>query len=666
MLIESKSIFAKLLASENIDVVFGPFETASFYLNTRQLRLPIWSDAECTDMLVGHEVSHALNTPLDAWKAAIESGMSKDLINVVEDVRIERLIQKRFPGLKRDFIRGYVRLMELDFFEFKGETVFPMSDKGFLDRINIKAKCRNHVEVEFSVEEKALFDMCYKTVTFGDVIEVCKLIEAYIKDKKEKSTDNKDQSPDKGTESKSSDAGEETSGDTKKGDTEEETDGFEEEYYTVTGNGPSDEEYTDEESRGAGAERATDVANAGDLTSESQRAMDKNVIDKLVTDNSGNVGPACKAMTKEQRAYIINEYEDSEIGVYAIDKAKSFMSENKSIVNSMVKEFEIRKKADQYRKAKPTQTGQLDTNKLHEYRYNDEIFLRGMKIPNGKSHGMCMLIDNSGSMDKVIEKVRKQAVTLAMFCRKANIPFAVYTFTSYYSVNEYPAREDFQMDCSQITVNEVLNSTMKNDTFVRAVANLINRRGMMGGTPMLESLIALQPIVKSIKEINNLDVMNLVVLADGSPQTISMHQSMRRTEYHRTSRVWLDKKTCMTMENDKHAYVMVKKAMSDVYDWYRKTGAADHIISFFIADSGMCYSRDLKPSAKPITTHNTDNGYDTEILIPYRSAALKNETDELNIEEGASNRKIAGAFKRQGSSKKNTRIIVKEFAEAIS
>ena len=207
---------------------------------------------------------------------------------------------------------------------------------------------------------------------------------------------------------------------------------------------------------------------------------------------------------------------------------------------------------------------------------------------------------------------------------------------------------------------------MKNDTFVRAVANLINRRGMMGGTPMLESLIALQPIVKKIKEINNLDVMNLVVLADGSPQTISMHQSMRRTEYHRTTRVWLDKKTCMTMESDEHAYVVVKKAMSDVYDWYRRTGAADHIISFFIADRGMCYSRDLKTSAKPITTHNTDNGYDTEILIPFKSAALKNETDELNIEEGASNRKIAGAFKRQGSSKKNTRIIVKEFAEAIS
>ena len=666
MLIESKSIFAKLLATENIEVVQGPYKTASFYLKTRQLHLPIWNDAETTDMFVGHEVSHALHTPLEGWMAALDAGMSKDLINVVEDIRIERLIQKRFPGLKRDFIRGYVRLMELDFFEFKGETVFPMSGKGFLDRINIKAKCRNHVEVEFSVEEKALFDMCYKTETWGDVIEVCKLIEAYIKDKKEKATDNKDQSPENGTESKSSDAGEETSGDTKKGDTEEETDGFEEEYSTVSGNGPSDKEYTDEESRGAGAERTKDVANAGDLTSESQRAMDKNVIDKLVTDKSGNVEPACKAMTKEQRAYIIDEYKDSNLGKYAIGIAKTFMSENKSIVNSMVKEFEIRKKADQYRKAKPTQTGQLDTNKLHEYRYNDEIFLRGMKIPNGKSHGMCMLIDNSGSMDKVIEKVRKQAVTLAMFCRKANIPFAVYTFTSYYNSKEYPTQEDFQMDCSQITVNEVLNSTMKNDTFVRAVANLINRRGMMGGTPMLESLIALQPIVKKIKEINNLDVMNLIVLADGSPQTISMHQSMRRNKYHRTTRVWLDKKTCMALDGDEPWFIMVKKAMSDVYDWYRRTGAADHVISFFIADRGMCYSRDIHPSAKPITTHNTDNGYDTEILIPFKSAALKNETDELDIEEGASNRKIAGAFKRQGSSKKNTRIIVKEFAEAIS
>ena len=114
MLIESKSIFAKLLATENIDVVHGPYKTASFHLKTRQLRLPIWNDAKTTDLFVGHEVSHALHTPLEGWLAALDAGMSKDLINVVEDIRIERLIQKRFPGLKRDFIRGYVRLMELD------------------------------------------------------------------------------------------------------------------------------------------------------------------------------------------------------------------------------------------------------------------------------------------------------------------------------------------------------------------------------------------------------------------------------------------------------------------------------------------------------------------------------------------------------------------------
>jgi len=118
-LLASKSILARLLASEDIDVQHQPVETASFDVESRVLTLPMWDDMtnELYDMLVGHEVAHALFTPNGA-KSLMRSIQSidpdertwnivKSYLNIVEDARIERLMQDRFPGLVSDFRRGY-------------------------------------------------------------------------------------------------------------------------------------------------------------------------------------------------------------------------------------------------------------------------------------------------------------------------------------------------------------------------------------------------------------------------------------------------------------------------------------------------------------------------------------------------------------------------------
>ena len=73
------------------------------------------------DLLVGHEVSHALYTPVN-WIDGIESidpsnfNAVKSYINVVEDARIEKLIKLKFPGLRKNMFKGYAELLERDFF----------------------------------------------------------------------------------------------------------------------------------------------------------------------------------------------------------------------------------------------------------------------------------------------------------------------------------------------------------------------------------------------------------------------------------------------------------------------------------------------------------------------------------------------------------------------
>ena len=66
---EVKGTLAKLLATENLIVEHRVVETASFDVDKRVLVLPIWDVAERVyNMLVGHEVGHALYTPNKDWK----------------------------------------------------------------------------------------------------------------------------------------------------------------------------------------------------------------------------------------------------------------------------------------------------------------------------------------------------------------------------------------------------------------------------------------------------------------------------------------------------------------------------------------------------------------------------------------------------------------------
>ena len=66
---EIKSQLAKLLATEDLIVEHKQVETASFNVETRVLTLPLWERASGTvyDMLVAHEVGHALYTPCIDW-----------------------------------------------------------------------------------------------------------------------------------------------------------------------------------------------------------------------------------------------------------------------------------------------------------------------------------------------------------------------------------------------------------------------------------------------------------------------------------------------------------------------------------------------------------------------------------------------------------------------
>ena len=92
---EIKSQLAKLLATEDIIVENKNVETAQFDVHNRVLTLPRWSFASNVvyDLLVGHEVGHALFTPDEEWYETCN--VPQSIVNVVEDARIEKLMKRK-------------------------------------------------------------------------------------------------------------------------------------------------------------------------------------------------------------------------------------------------------------------------------------------------------------------------------------------------------------------------------------------------------------------------------------------------------------------------------------------------------------------------------------------------------------------------------------------
>jgi len=151
----TKSALGRLLASENIRVEHKQVNGPSFDVKARVLTLPIWKnvDSDLYDLMIGHEVGHALYTPADGWIDEVKAlGKSfKSMLNLVEDARIERKMKRKYPGLTRPMYNGYTTLVDRGFF---GVTIDEMASLPFADRLNVYFKLGVRSGVQFNEKEQ--------------------------------------------------------------------------------------------------------------------------------------------------------------------------------------------------------------------------------------------------------------------------------------------------------------------------------------------------------------------------------------------------------------------------------------------------------------------------------------------------------------------------------
>jgi hypothetical protein len=183
MNMKASDLSARLLATENLSVVRARTRTASFDIKSRVLTLPMWKEMtpEVEDMLIGHEVGHALYTGEKYMEPIRENRKMMSYLNVLEDVRIEKLIKRKYPGLRKKMNEGYKQLNDRDFF---GVKQVPSFDALLLiDKINLYFKAGFQCGVTFSPDEKAFVNRAERTETVEDVIDLAKDVWTYSKEK---------------------------------------------------------------------------------------------------------------------------------------------------------------------------------------------------------------------------------------------------------------------------------------------------------------------------------------------------------------------------------------------------------------------------------------------------------------------------------------------------
>ena len=623
-----KTLLAKLLATEDITVVHKNMPTAYFDTKNRELGLPILKNmsGDIYDLMTLHEVGHALWTDPEDWHKIVSADNDDDLpksfINVTEDVRIERKIKDKYPGGRRAFRTGYEKLYRDDFF---GTAKRDIQESNLADRINLHSKIGDITGLEFTEEEMEIYDLCNKAVTFDDAVEAARALYEYCKNSENSDDSEFDMDHNFGFGDDSEDdeefsmAGEspvdmesEDETESESGQSGEESEESEESESTESGNSSADQfedapvsqedqkmDQTSVESDDESAEENSETPKEmsrkggfgmGDVTNPMQastviewedRKRDLNVQDgrdywygNIPQSTLQNIIDYKMIIDKCAEYYSDIDENGQKFQSAVYQYLNKFEKESQKTINYMLKEFEMKKSADSYVRASIAKTGQLDMTKIHSYKYNEDLFRKVTVMPDGKNHGLVILVDWSGSMNRVIHDAFKQLMQIVWFCKRAGIQFEVYAFADHgmgdwfpegtnvrkeFSYSNYEANPFWNYKVGDITVSDhvllnMFSSRMSKMELERSAHYICGATLQMmgcgydhytgkhllsewydakahefyyarphypnglhlGGTPLNGAIATLSTLVPEYRKKNNIQNLNVVIISDGA------------------------------------------------------------------------------------------------------------------------------------------------------
>lgn len=694
----SVDLGAKLLASENITIVRAKVATASFDIQSRVLTLPQWKDSmtpEVEQMLLAHEVGHALYTTHEYIEPLETKSYLKSYMNIIEDVRIEKLIKRKYPGIRKIMLEGYKQLNEKDFFGLK--EIDDLSSIKLIDKINLFFKAGYSCGVEFSEEEYEFVKRVEKIETIDEVIALAEEVYEYTRKLLKQQI----------VETLFSDADEDMSG------------------------GQSEDGGKSYQNSMAPEEEVEDFENSPELEQQLEEQLkpdtDENFSDKL--EEMADMSTAYKYhYIDETELYdpivsfktVLNETKDVDTSSFAKSNSEEyakFKVESNRVVSYLLKEFETKKSAQLYKRAQTSKVGSLDMKKIWSYKINEDLFKRVTTIPEGKNHGMIFLLDWSGSMDQVLGETIEQVINLALFCHRAQIPYQVFAFTSYYKIaaeNHYSKISDYHSafnnasadgsSISRLSNNlgnmallEFFSSKMSNVEFNTMARRLLSgyefRRCpgySTGGTPLNEALAYMLTHIPKFVQANNIEKMSFITLTDGQGSQLNCSGQTLRSygyDYNTTGisqRVRLkhflaDPVTKKNYEFSDESSIQTKSILQMIKDRYRV-----NVVGFYICSNNRNALRSAVTDNIPGSFNRVEDmvdrmreqfrsngfaslensGRDDLFIVPHNKLTVESTELEVNSEQNA--RQIAKNFTKTMSGRKTSRVLLNRFIQYVA
>ena len=720
--LEVKGTLAKLLATEDLVIEHRNVSTASFDVDRRVLTLPRWENAtsEVIDLLISHEVGHALFTPCDDWNEIAQ--VPSVYINIAEDARIEKLMKTRFAGLPKTFFNGYKKLHEDDFFGIADEDINEMS---FADRVNLHFKVGNFINVPFfSEEETDVVGEIQSADTFVEMVYAAEKL--YLLCEKQKEEKQKESAPTQNNNQEQSQS-EQQGNDGQSGQNQSDGGDIDDTLEGPDEQGEGDDSGEQQSGEGETVEKVTDgggerAANDPDVKTVSN--LSENIEDlakkgsncygepvylevpdadlkRICVDNSEIHNYIQTTWQKEIQSCV----EEGQRTAAELDHSwfepcriryREFRKEIASEVNYMVKEFECKKSAASYARASTSRTGVLDCTKLHTYKYNEDLFKKVTTVPNGKNHGLVFILDWSGSMCHIIEDTVRQLLSVVMFCDKVNIPFDVYIFTNEWERPTYAINENegqFYLDETFRLLNILTSRTSRKELrkqmetlhmlasmFTFSYGNHVPPKVSLSGTPLNESIMTLKTLLPDFKKRTGVEKAHVMILTDGE----SVQSRFVRTSYygdeerkglcriHVNGNYYIrNRKTGVVrwLGTDHNSYTpLAKYLIDDLKDMFPDSTFTGFRIlessnGYFIRQATN-YSSELIAEWKKNKTLTLDTfGYDRYFII---SNGQLQQSSQFEVDDDASKAKIKSAFAKSLKSKKVNKKILSDFIDLIA
>jgi hypothetical protein len=312
-----------------------------------------------------------------------------------------------------------------------------------------------------------------------------------------------------------------------------------------------------------------------------------------------------------------------------------------------------------------------------------------------------MFIDWSGSMYDNLQNTVKQLINLVMFCKKVNIPYDVYAFTSDYDDNYRHKEVAGDIHMGGFKLLNLLSSKMSAGEFSYAGSALVQacayRRGFrpnwfnLGGTPLNESIIAAMKIVPEFQKQYRLQIVNTVFLTDGDGHTLNNVYYKDETDRIYTGQTndcnengygrYSNRKFVMVDPVTKHQEFCDNasgRLLTSHYIKMLKMRTGSNIVGFYVL-SGREFGREARgffPAMSDFFALKTkfrkdkcmvvkSAGYDEYYLL--RAEGLDTDDDVgFEVKENATTRGLVSAFSKYAGNRLANRVVLNRFVEMIA